>query len=543
MKSPITWLLIGWLAVAVIVSILFRPKEAPQQKLTIKTFEKRQSIDAVSSLKEDLLSLAKLVPAPADQESDPAKKGAIPHETNLTFRNSADLQKFLEVARSKNISILGVIDKLNAVRIKVSNNEELRDLLSQSPQPKEQAQNYLAKAPDIPNSSELSNKSSLASFGDQTLAWLGVPTDHQGWGKGITVAVLDTGITKSEALKGKISSLDLTSSEAGDSSYHGHGTAVASLIAGSSTSVNGIAPSANLLSIRVLGADGIGDTFTVAQGIMEAVDRGARIINMSLGSQGDSSILREAVEYAIQHGVAIVAAAGNESQNELSYPAKYPGVLAVGAIDAQEQHLPFSNTGNQIGVAAPGYGLYASWSNDQMISFTGTSAATPLVSGALAMILSQNPYMSGLDAGSILMRYSDDSGAPGFDNEYGFGILNMQRILSSNQSGINDMAMASHYIQQDSPTHAMLLVNAQNRGTERLASAQLNISIGGGLSQTYYFTDIEVGKTVTQSIPLDMNYIRAMGNLSISSSISIPGYSDIRPTNNQSTSVISPSSP
>ncbi|MDC0504110.1 S8 family serine peptidase, partial [Verrucomicrobiales bacterium] len=98
-----------------------------------------------------------------------------------------------------------------------------------------------------------------------------------------------------------------------------------------------MAPASDILSIRVLDAEGLGNSYTVASGIVTAVDSGASVINLSVGGYSDSTVLREAVAYAIDSGVAVVAAAGNDGSNAPSYPAAYEGVVGVSAVDAEGQ--------------------------------------------------------------------------------------------------------------------------------------------------------------------------------------------------------------
>ncbi len=144
---------------------------------------------------------------------------------------------------------------------------------------------------------------------------------------------------------------------------NGHGTFVAGIIAGNSNNGLGIAGinwQATLLSVKVLGADGSGDSTTVSNGIVYAADNQARIVNLSLGSNKDSFITAYAVQYAINKGVLVVAASGNSSEIvRPSFPAAYRGVLAVGATDRQDKITDFSNTASYISVVAPGVDIFS----------------------------------------------------------------------------------------------------------------------------------------------------------------------------------------
>ena len=186
--------------------------------------------------------------------------------------------------------------------------------------------NYITRTPDFPDLSPERPEFTSANvlpFGDKALDWLGLNPDSEFRGENILVAVLDTPVFEHRTLKGKIvKQFNLAEqSNSDEDGYSAHGTAVGSLISGQSPDAPGVAPEADILSISVLGNDGIGDTFTLAKGIMEAVDRGADIINMSLGSYGNSPEMRRAIDYALENDVAIVAAAGNDGKNNLTYPA------------------------------------------------------------------------------------------------------------------------------------------------------------------------------------------------------------------------------
>src|SRR5690606_29587985 len=136
----------------------------------------------------------------------------------------------------------------------------------------------------------------------------------------------------------------------------GHGTHVAGIIAAlpnNETGVAGIAPGVSLLNVKALNADGWGSAFAIAQGITYAVDQGARVINLSLGSPQDSKSIELAIKYAQSKGVLLVAAAGNDFTHT-AFPANYPGVLAVGAVDDKDWLAKFSNHDEKISVVAPG---------------------------------------------------------------------------------------------------------------------------------------------------------------------------------------------
>ncbi|MBH9967584.1 S8 family peptidase [[Bacillus] enclensis] len=219
-------------------------------------------------------------------------------------------------------------------------------------------------------------------------------------GKGITVAVLDTGCDVNHPdLKGKVKGVrNFTDDDDGDENnvtdYSGHGTHVAGTIAANEdgNGVIGVAPLAELLVIKVLaGSRGSGDYDWIVNGIQYAIDQGADIISMSLGGPSDYKPLHEVIQKAVAAGVSVVCAAGNEgdsnsSTDEFSYPASYNEVIAVGAIDLQRKSSYFTNSNNEVDLVAPGEKILSTIPGDKYAKLSGTSMSAPHVSGALALI-------------------------------------------------------------------------------------------------------------------------------------------------------------
>ncbi|NQZ59544.1 MAG: S8 family serine peptidase, partial [Lentisphaeraceae bacterium] len=295
-----------------------------------------------------------------------ADKDEVIGDKVLTFENAADMQEFIKQAAQYGFYIRDRIPSLNSLRVYFPDKKSLARLLSDHPEIDLISDNpaVLTPAPLLQSSGKGLNQSPRN--------FLGVK-DNSNWGDGITVAVIDSGITDHNALQGNIQHIDLVNDDS--EILSSHGTSVASLIAGDADYVQGVSPAVNLLDIRALNNDGVGDSFTVAKAIIAAADAGANIINLSLGSFSDSPVLEAAVAYALQKNIILVAAVGNDGQGQVSYPAKYPGVIGVGAVDANANYLSFSNRGEEVDIMAPGLQLYASGLDDSVISFSGTSAA------------------------------------------------------------------------------------------------------------------------------------------------------------------------
>ncbi|BAL87157.1 putative subtilase-family protease [Actinoplanes missouriensis 431] len=234
-------------------------------------------------------------------------------------------------------------------------------------------------------------------------------------GSGITVAVIDSGVTPFDDLSGRVlSGYDFVNGDDEPIDDDGHGTAVASLIAGRGNDGQGMAGlcwSCSILPVKVLDHRGDGLQSTVASGVIYAADLGAKIINMSLGGPGDVRALRDAVAYAQRKGALVVASAGNDAVSTPQYPAAYPGVLSIGGTapdgewalyETEEGEIVGSNFGaGWVDVAAPFCtwaaelsGLSTADPADDYDDFCGTSASAPLVAGVLALEKSKHPRAS-----------------------------------------------------------------------------------------------------------------------------------------------------
>lgn len=216
------------------------------------------------------------------------------------------------------------------------------------------------------------------------------------------VAVLDTGVDPSHPdLAGVVlPGFDFVNNDQDAADDHWHGTAVAGVLAGRASQARGTCSNCTVLPVKVLAADGTGDTSGVAAGIVYAVNRGARVINLSLGSPGTTQALDDAVAYAASRNVLVVAAAGNDGVSTPFYPAAHAQSLSVAGITSSDRLYPWSNFGEWVAVAALGCrpapvpGGYA--------QFCGTSASAPVVSGLAGGIISSRPATTATEVAQAL---------------------------------------------------------------------------------------------------------------------------------------------
>lgn len=221
----------------------------------------------------------------------------------------------------------------------------------------------------------------------------------------ITIAFIDTGIdTGHVEFSGRLKILtgcNVVSGGSDPTDTDGHGTHVAGIAAAATNNGTGIAGicQATIMPIKVFAGGQGGTIAEVAQAYTLAANNGADVINASLGGADPSQQEQDAVTYAISHGSIFVAAAGNNGVGSSEYPAGYPGVISVGASDANDAETSYTNYGPTVAVAAPGDKIVSTWINEQYATDSGTSMAAPHVSGALALLKSYAP--AGMDPSAI----------------------------------------------------------------------------------------------------------------------------------------------
>jgi subtilisin family serine protease len=185
-----------------------------------------------------------------------------------------------------------------------------------------------------------------------------------------------------------------------------------------------------VMPVKVLDETGAGSTYSVAQGIIWATDHGAKVINMSLGNYAKAEFLHDAIKYAFDHDVVLIAASGNDNTERPGYPAAYPEVFAVAATDSEQNKASFSNYGDYIDVAAPGVNIASTYPGNHYAALSGTSMASPHVTALAALIRSVNPLLKNTEVMDIMRQTAVDLGAKGKDNYFGYGQIDVVKALS-----------------------------------------------------------------------------------------------------------------
>jgi thermitase len=261
---------------------------------------------------------------------------------------------------------------------------------------------------------------------------------------------------------------------------HGHGTHVAGVTAAADNDIGaglvGICPYCTIMPVKVMDALGSGPLDRVASGITYATDEGAAVINLSLGGATGTATLENAVDYAWNAGVVVVAAAGNDGADDRFYPAAYDNVMAVAATNQDDHRSCFSNYGNGfIDVAAPGEHIHSTYLQDESgtdrYAFgSGTSAAAPHVSGLAGLLISQDPGRSNAQVRNLIEITTEDLGPLGTDAFFGTGRINADRALKQDDTPTTPptVSLSATYQTSSGYAHARKLAR-DGSGTLHLA--------------------------------------------------------------------------
>lgn len=263
----------------------------------------------------------------------------------------------------------------------------------------------------------------------------------------MVIAVVDTGIDLEHPdLKAKIVSgydvINQGTTPPRDGNGHGtHASGIAAAMTDNKVGMAGVAGRSKLMPVRALDDEGAGNGLDVATGVVWAVDHGAHVVNLSLGGPEPNETLERAIQYALMRNVPVIVAMGNEATGDARYPAASPGVIAVGSVDTTRSLSSFSNYGPWMTLVAPGsqimstmptYSVYMTTNEGYRNSYDfmdGTSMAAPMVAGVVALIKSRYPQLTPAEIKARLEGTATDLGQPGYDPQYGHGLINAARAI------------------------------------------------------------------------------------------------------------------
>ena len=273
------------------------------------------------------------------------------------------------------------------------------------------------------------------------LVWNGTQGGHDAGlgrnaGNGIKIAILDTGIDYTHPdlannVKGGVSFVDYTTDYIDD---HGHGTHCAGIAVAIDNEIGviGVAPKAHLYAVKVLESNGAGHMSDLTAGVEWSIDNGMKVISMGLCTLSDSTTLHDACDLAYSGGIVVVASSCNDN-SFVRFPARYSSVIAVGATDNNDERWSMSNFGPELELMAPGVDIYSIELGGGYTSSTGTSMAAPHVSGTAALVFASDIDAAyDLDGDGVwdaneirkkLQDTADDFGDPGWDEYYGYGLI------------------------------------------------------------------------------------------------------------------------
>jgi serine protease len=398
-------------------------------------------------------------------------------EIIVKFKAGVSRGEINRINRSQGCTVLSKSERGKFMRLQIPKNKtvgEMVGIYKRNPRVEYAEPNFIASALCAPNDPLYEYQWHLYNSESGGINIQSAWCNHTG--DGVVVAVLDTGVAYEDRGARFRQAPDLadTSFVPGynfvDNTTHpnddeGHGTHVAGTIAQStnnSLGVAGVAFHASIMPVKVLDKNGSGTYANVAEGIYFATDNGARVINMSLGGTSESETLENALAYAYGKGVTIVCAAGNEYQKDNSpvYPAAYDAYcIAVGATRYDETRSFYSNTGSYIDITAPGGDLYVDQNNDgygdgvlqqtfrnnpkdfRYYFYQGTSMACPHVAAVAALLISDG--ITGPNTvRAALESTAKDKGDTGWDEEYGWGIVDANAALNYSATPIHDIAIS-----------------------------------------------------------------------------------------------------
>ncbi|HEX3032732.1 MAG TPA: S8 family serine peptidase, partial [Bacillota bacterium] len=350
-------------------------------------------------------------------------------ELVVKFRPGADEARVFTKTKTKAVKKVG---KIGTTKVKLNDGSKLQETLAvfkSDPAVEYVQPNYYYELTYSPNDPSYGSQWALSTIG-AAQAW-----DTTTGSSSVTIAVVDTGVDADhpDLVANLVSGFNTITGTTDTNDDYGHGTHVAGIAAGvinNGAGIAGLAGTSKIMPVKAMGGPlGTGTDTDIAEGIIWAADHGAQVINLSLGADVYSQQMKDAVDYAINLGSIVVAAAGNKGTSALHYPAAYPETIAVAATNQTDTRATFSNYGAHIDLSAPGDVILSATFDGSYGLKSGTSMATPYVSGLAALLLSRDPSLTALQVEDIMKRSAVDLGTAGKDNYFGYGRINAAQAM------------------------------------------------------------------------------------------------------------------
>ena len=317
----------------------------------------------------------------------------------------------------------------------------------------------------------------------------------------IPIAIIDSGVDADHPdLAAKlVTGYNFVNNNTNTDDVYGHGTAVAGTAAAITNNFIGIAGTAcesTIMPLLTLGSDGWATYYNVARAVTFAADNNVRVINISLGGSSSSITMQNAINYAWNKGVIIIASAGNNNSSAPVYPAACDNVVSVSATTSSDTRSSFSSYGNTIDVSAPGsyiyttrwYGGYGYWN--------GTSFSSPIVAGLAALVLSVNPDLTNAQVVNLIEQNADDLGTEGYDIYFGHGRVNVYNTLIATSGEIPDPDVTDPSAVITSPENGSTvngLITVTVNATDDVGVADVELHVDGALFGTDTTTPYSFG--------------------------------------------------